>query len=218
VLKHLPKVVYIKFFMANGEDGAWKLEGADEHGLYPTVPESSSCFWDKGRKHAVLKITRRQFPLAPVAITSHAAQGQTLNKGAVFDLRIGRGTKPIASYVAITRVENRSKLLIYRPFERKLFTRGQQRGPEFLLKHLRREDSDWKAIGEEYMPPDKCVNCGCVRYKHEFPLQQWTRKDKHRHCAKCVTQKEEAGTPLECSNCKWWKANEAFPETQRHTN
>ena len=61
--------------------------------------------------------------------------------------------------------------------------------------------------------------CGTnVKYKHEFPLQQWTRKDKCRHCQRCVIQKEEAGTPLECSNCKLWKVNEAFPETQRHKN
>ena len=167
----------------------------------------------------MLKIKRRQFPLAPAfAITSHAAQGQTLKKGAVVDLRIGRGTKPISSYVAITRVESREKLLIYRPFERELFTRGQQRGPELLLKHLRGEDIDWKAIEEEYMPRDKCVNCGSVKYKHEFPLQQWTRKDKCRHCTGCVDQKEDAGTPLQCSNCKLWKATAAFPETQRHKN
>ena len=68
------------------------------------------------------------------------------------------------------------------------------------------------------MPRDKCVNCGCVKYKHEFPLQQWTRKDKRRHCTFCVEQRVEAGTPLECSNCKLWKANAAFPDKQHHKN
>ena len=78
VLKHLPRVIYVKFFLANGEECEWKLEGTDEYGLYPIVAKSSSWFLDKGRNHPVLKITRRQFPLAPAfAITSHAAQGQT---------------------------------------------------------------------------------------------------------------------------------------------
>ena len=67
--------------------------------------------------------------------------------------------------------------MIFRPFERERFTQGQPKGPELLLKHLRGEDIDWKAIEEEYMPRDKCVNCGGVKYKHAFPLQQWTRKD-----------------------------------------
>ena len=129
------------------------MDGTNEYGLYPIVPKSSDWFLDKGRTNPMLKIKRRQFPLAPAfAITSHAAQGQTLKKGAVVDLRIGCGTKPISSYVAITRVEHRSKLLIFRPFERELFTRGQQRGPELLLKHLRGENIDWEAIEEEYMP------------------------------------------------------------------
>ena len=112
VLKHLPKVIYVKFLLADGEECNWQLEGTNEYGLYPIVPRKSSWFLDKGRKNPVLKITRRQFPLAPAfAITSYAAQGQTLKKGAVVDLCIGRGTKPISSYVAITRVENREKLL-----------------------------------------------------------------------------------------------------------
>ena len=51
VLKHLPKVIYVKFFLATGEECAWNLEGTDEYGLYPIVPKSSTWFLDKGRTH-----------------------------------------------------------------------------------------------------------------------------------------------------------------------
>ena len=139
-MKHLPGVIFVKFSLANGEECACKLDGTTEYGLYLIVPKKSDWFLDKGRRQKKLKISRRQVPLAPAfAVTSHAAQGQTMKKGAVVDLRIGRGTKAISSYVAITRVENRKKLLIYRPFERERFTQGQQEGPELLLKHLRGE-------------------------------------------------------------------------------
>ena len=62
------------------------------------------------------------------AITAHAAQGQTL-EAAIVDLQIGRGTSPIAGYVALTRVKRREDLLIYRAFDRDLFTKGSPRGP-----------------------------------------------------------------------------------------
>ena len=77
----------------------------------------------------MLKITRRQLPLAPAfARTAHAAQGQTLD-AAIVDLQIGRGTSPISSYVALTRVKTRADLLIHRPFDHSLFTQGTLEGP-----------------------------------------------------------------------------------------
>ena len=57
-------------------------------------------------------------------MTSHAAQGQTCGKGAIADLKIGRSSSAMFSYVAITRVERRRDLLIFRPFPRELFDRG----------------------------------------------------------------------------------------------
>ena len=74
VLKHLPKVIFVKFFLADGQECGWQVDGTSEHGLYPIVPKKSDWFLDKGRRHAVLKISRRQLPLAPAfAITSFAA-------------------------------------------------------------------------------------------------------------------------------------------------
>ena len=38
-------------------------------------------------------------------MTSHAAQGQTFSTGAIVDLCIGKGSNPLGSYVALTRVK-----------------------------------------------------------------------------------------------------------------
>ena len=144
----MPKLVLVKFRNADGSDVQWKLDGlkGEEYGLYPIVPKRASWFLDKGRLHPVLKIRRYQLPLAPAfALTSHAAQGQTLKKGAIVDLCIGKGTNPLGSYVAMTRVTHRGKLLIYRPFQHELFAQGEKEGPRLLLQHLRGE----KLIGNK---------------------------------------------------------------------
>ena len=129
VLQKSPVMALVKF-----PGVKWVMPGLKEPGLYPIPPKRSAWYLDKGRKHPVLKITRRQLPLAPAfALMAHAAQGQTL-AAAVVDLQIGRGTNPIASYVALTRMKTREDLLIYRPFDRALFTQGPQEAPELLLK------------------------------------------------------------------------------------
>ena len=132
VLQKSPVLALVKF-----PDAKWVMPGLNEPGLYPIPPKRSTWYLDKARKNPVLKITRRQLPLAPAfALTAHAAQGQTL-AAAVVDLQIGRGTSPIASYVALTRMKTREDLLIDRPFDRALFTQGPQEAPELLLKVLR---------------------------------------------------------------------------------
>jgi len=205
-LTKLPKVVFVKF-----PDAAWTLPGLDEPGLYPIQPKPGKWFLDKGRKHPVLKITRRQGPLAPAfAITAHAAQGQTL-KAAIVDLQIGRGTSPIASYVALTRVAKREDLLIFRPFARDLFTQGPPEGPELLLKTLRGEYVDWAAIQKKHTPSRRCSGCACIRWKDDFALSQWNRKDEKHFCQECVAKKAASGTPMECMGaCGLWKSAAVF--------
>ena len=100
-------------------------------GLYPIRPRTKTWYLDKGRTCRVLRINRRQLPLTPAwAMTSFAAQGQTFSQGAIVDLKIGGSSSIMSSYVAITRVENRNDLLIFRPFPLELFTKGQQSGLE----------------------------------------------------------------------------------------
>jgi hypothetical protein len=160
ILKKIPKLVLVKFTKPDGSDVDWQLPGLEEKGLYPIVAKKSPWFLDKARMHPVLKIKRRQLPLAPAfAMTSHAAQGQTLKKGAIVDLCIGKGTNPLGSYVAITRVTHHRHLLIYRPFDRTLFAQGEREGPVLLLKHLRGEEINWKEIEDKYMPSRRCSSC-----------------------------------------------------------
>ena len=76
-------------------------------------------------------------PLAPAfAMTALAAQGQMLSEGAIVDSSIGKGTSPISSYVALSRVKSRKDLLIYRLFERNMFGQGDLQGPKLFLEQL----------------------------------------------------------------------------------
>ena len=207
ILNKLPKVVFVKF-----PDAEWELPGLGVKGLYPITPKRSKWFLDKGRKHPVLKISRQQIPLAPAwAITAHAAQGQTL-AAAIVDMQIGRGTSPIASYVAMTRVRCRDDLLIYRPFDRSLFTRGPPQGPELLLKKLRGEYIDWAKIEEEHTPHKRCSLCGFEAFKQDYLIGQWNRKDKRHCCNGCLARKKAEGTPYECKQCHLWKDADAYEE------
>jgi hypothetical protein len=219
ILHRLPKVVLVKFYDAEGGEVDWRLPGLNENGLYPITWKKRSWFLDKGRRHPVLRITRSQVPLAPAfAITAHASQGQTFKKGCIVDLRIGRGTSPVASYVALTRVKRREDLLIYRPFERELFTRAPRKGPELLLSSLRGERVEWAAIEAEYMPSARCAGCGFRRFKPMFAPQQWTRNSRQPYCKQCVERKKREGTPLQCNACFLWKTETAFEVRNRHPN
>ena len=126
------------------------------------------------------------------------------------DLQIGRGTSPISSYVALTRVRKCEDLLIYRSFDRELFTKGSPEGPELLLKTLRGECIDWKAIEEKHTPSKRCVHCDFVIFKDGFLATQWTRKDAFSCCKKCLQRKKDAGTPYECLSCHFWKSEACF--------
>ena len=108
-------------------------------------------------KHPQLGIRRQQLPLAfAFSWTAHTAQGQTL-PAAEADMQIGTGTSPLASYVAFTRVAKREDLLIFRPFDRELFTQGNQEGSVLLLKVLRGEAIDWDAQEARHMPSHICA-------------------------------------------------------------
>ena len=76
---------------------------------------------------------------------------------AIVDMQIGAATNPISSYVAFTRVKKKEDLLIYRPFDRELFAKGNLEGPELLLKVLRGEQIDWSAIEAKHMPSHMCL-------------------------------------------------------------
>ena len=123
------------------------------------------------------------------AMTAHAAQGQTL-PAAIVDLQIGQGTSPIASYVALTCVKTRDDLLIYRPFEHSLFTKDSLEGPTTLLKLLRGDAVNWKALEEKYTPQRKCAGCNFARFKTEYTTFQFKRQDGYHQCNDCIEKKQ----------------------------
>ena len=187
-----------------------------EPGLYPIVPVKRDWYLDKGRLHPMLKMTRRQLPLMPAfAMTAHAAQGQTFSNGAIVDLRLGGSSSAMASYVAITRVERRDDLLIYRPFPRKLFENGQKPGLELLMRVWRGEEIDWGRIEEEHMPNKYCPGCYGFKPKQEYHLCEWNKDRERGNCKTCIARRTKDGAPYECNTCNEWLCKEAFEPHQR---
>jgi len=132
------------------------------------------------------------------------------------NLNVAKGANTIGSYVAMTRVQHRRDLLIYRPFPQSIFSSGDCEGPSLLLEHLRGKPIDWVAIEEKYTPKNLCNLCGFVLYKTDFLPGQWARKDKLHFCQKCVSQRVAEGTPLRCNKCGFWKSKESFSQKYQH--
>ena len=145
-------------------------------------------------------------------MTAHGAQGRTL-EAAIIDLRLGRGVSAIASYVAMTRVKKKEDLLIYRAFEREVFMQGEPEGPTLLLKHLRGEDIDWKAVEEKHTPQRKCCGpCMTVHLKDKFSAKEWSNK-VDPYCSACVDKMKAQGTPQRCHRCRTWCRVQDFAAT-----
>ncbi|CAK0877809.1 unnamed protein product [Prorocentrum cordatum] len=224
ILKKTPKVIFVLF--DEGDDGKggrkpckWTIGGLRTPGLHPVVPQKKEWFVDKGRPRPRLKVKRRQFPLAPAfGVTAHAAQGQTFKEGVIVDLSIGGGTSPLSSYVALTRVQRREDMLIFRPFDIAPYQKkGERKGPGLLLRTLRGEDLDWEAIELEFMPSGRCAVCGCTKHKNMYPtVGQWSRADGLRVRSVCLEDKKRSGTPWQCMECGLWKCQEAFHASQHH--
>ena len=222
ILKKLPKVVYVLFTVDDGKTPCkWKLPGIDKPGVYPIVPVRREWYLDRGRKYPVLRIRRRQLPLTPAfAMTAHAAQGQTFRRGVIVDLNIGGNSSTMSSYVALTRVEKREDLLIYRPFPLDLFNRGQTSSMGILLSVLKGECIDWQAIEYAYMPSKVCPQCGIMKKFQAFSVTEWKRVDKNNNqlgnCMMCIAKHKAEHCPCQCTTCFRWRAETALPEGKRH--
>ena len=86
-------------------------------------------------------------------------------------------------------------------------------GPELLLKTLRGEPVDWKAIEDKFTPHSRCQVCQFLVFKTDFSAVQWRRVngDKLPVCKPCLEKKKkQAGTPFECMSCHQWKAAGGF--------
>ena len=211
ILRHMPKVLYVKI-----EGAKWKLPGCKIRGLYPIKPSTKLWYLDQNRLVPRLKIKRKQFPIAPAfASTAHAAQGQTL-EAAIVDLCCGDDMSPFTSYVALSRVRRAQDLLIYRPFLLRSFTRPRALGPQLLLRHLRGEDIDWSEIstrihrsefgssGKVDAPEDALIHeADGTTVAETGTATTGSRKRKYFE-----TQDR---TNFSCARCKKTKTNKEFP-------
>ena len=192
VLTKLPIAVLVKF------DGAkWTLHGLDE-GVYPIRPVSRDWFLDKYRRPAVLKVARKQLPLAPgFAITAHASQGATL-EAAIVDMQVPNTASWISLYVALSRVRRADDLLIFRAFDGAVMQQGDPLGPSTLLKKLRGDYIDKDELHHKLSPPKKCSICNEMLSAMFFLPEQWFGHAKaKRVCIVCTRD----GAPCMSSHC-----------------
>ena len=57
--------------------------------------------------------------------------------------------------------------------------------------------------------------CGETKRKAAFTVGQWNRTDADRVCRECTARHNDAGEPYQCSICKLWFSEEAFPVKHR---
>ena len=204
----LPAAIYVRFETAT----AWTVDGLGESNVYPVAPQRKQWHLDKHRKRPMLRVTRKQYPLAPAfAITAHAAQGQTAKEKVVADLQIGDSGDPLTAYVAVTRVTGREGLAVLRPFTARPYQQGTRLGRGLLLKVWRGEDIDWELLRAKYLEEKPCAECGVRKRKDEYTVGQWKRAEDKRICKECVARHVEDGAPWQCSVCSCWREPALFP-------
>ena len=176
------------------------------------APQRKQWHLDKHRKRPMLRVTRKQYPLAPAfAITAHAAQGQTAKAKVVADLHIGDSGDPLTAYVAVTRVTGREKLAVLRPFTARPYQQGTRLGRSLLLKVWRGEQIDWERLRAKYVEEKPCAECGVQKRKKEYTTGQWKRDENKRICKECVARHVEDGEPWQCFVCACWRGPAQFP-------
>ena len=188
----------------------WRVEGIDEDNVFPVAPQKKPWYLDKGRKRPVLSVTRKQFPLAPgFATTAHAAQGQTCKEGVVMDMHIVEAGGPLTAYIALTRVQDRHGLFVYRPFPAAPFQKVAK-VRELLLRFWGGEKMDWSALRAKYRDERQCKECNESKPASAFTAGRWKRADAARVCKECIRRHVEAQQPWQCMTCVAWKQEDAF--------
>ena len=203
----LPTAVHVQFKTKR----KWRVKGMGDDCILPVAPARSAWHLDHRRKYPKLKVSRRQLPLCPYfAITAHAAQGLTMREGAVADIAIQPGDDPLTCYVAVTRVERRERLLIFRPFALAPFQREDDVGRNLLLRVWRGEAIDWERIRQEYIIEKPCSECRERKEPRGYTAGQWKREDTRCVCKECIGRHEQAGHPWQCRQCMCWLPTSAF--------
>ena len=212
--KKMPEVVWVEF---PSQKQTWKLKGVPQANIYPVVPRSATWYLDRNRKHPMLRISRRQVPLAPAfALTAHTAQGMTLEEGVIADCDVPPGTNIITCYIAVTRVRQRSKLLISRPFAAAPFQQGLTGQRDLLLQCWRGNPPDWAAVRERYNVTKRCSTCDIHKRTNAFTKPQWLAADTTRVCKECVRMFVEQNKPWRCAVCLNFQEIICFPKETKN--
>ena len=209
----LPALLYVRFKTST----TWRIEGLEEDNVYPVAPMRRTWYLDHQRRKPELRVTRTQYPVAPgFAITAHVAQGQTIREGVIADLCLADNGNAFTAYVAITRVQGRDTIMIFRPFAATPYQKGVALGRELLLQHWRGEVIDWKALLAKYVEERNCAGCNERKPKAGFTVGQWRRTDEERICRECSHRHAVSGTPWQCTVCRLWHPEKAFSEKQQY--
>ena len=207
IWNQLPTCVFVRFQTKS----QWRVQGLATDNVFPVTLQRQAWHLDKGRKRPMLRVVRRQFPLAPgFATTAHAAQGQTYAEGAVTDMQIGEGGDPLTAYIAVTRVKDRHGLHIYRPFDAAPYQKGRSVGRALLLQAWRGESIDWATLRARHREEEVCCECHESKPKSGYSAGQWKRDADARVCRECVRNYAANNTPWQCKSCKAWKQEDAF--------
>ena len=90
VWNQLPACILVRFKTKE----SWRIDGLPEDNVFPVAPQKKPWYLDKGKRRPMLRVTRKQFPLAPgFATTAHAAQGQTCSEGVLIYGHAHRGSR-----------------------------------------------------------------------------------------------------------------------------
>ena len=209
VFKKSPDVIWVDFGDATT---TWQLDGVPAAAVYPIQARRASWFLDQGRKRPMLRISRLQMPLAPAfALTAHSAQGMTLDDGVIVDCVLPPGGNIITVYIAMTRVRERAKLLITRPFPLADFQKGLRGARDLLLECWRGHAPDWDAIRVRCNTTRRCVDCLQDKRKLFFTKPQWRASDDTRVCKECVAWHKDKNEPWRCKQCLQWQSMTCFP-------
>eukprot|EP00438_Fugacium_kawagutii_P027850 Skav201823 [mRNA] locus=scaffold1071:388890:390242:- [translate_table: standard] len=122
------------------------------------------------------------------------------------DMQVGDAGDPLTAYIALTRVQNRHGLFIYRPFAASPFQKGAKVGRQLLLRLWAGENLDWRALRAE----KQCQKCLESKPASAFTAGRWKRMDATRVCRECITRHVDACQPWQCMARTAWKQEDAF--------
>ena len=141
---------------------------------------------------------------------------QRLEEGVIADCDVPPGTNIITCYIAVTRVREREKLLISRPFPAAPFQQGLAGERDLLLQCWRGAQPDWAAVRARYNVTKRCSSCDIQKRTNVFAKPQWRAEDATRVCKECVRSFLAQNKPWRCAVCLNFQEIACFPKEAKN--